>query len=315
MDAEHLPPIPSEIMSAITNEMLRLTHLGEDPGPSIAVTEETADEIRALSEGAYERHDLDEVFRLTGVLISTTASLEHFAAALAAYWLNPAAPERAVHAVRNLSARSVQMVLEDILPATGTEGGAAREWVDGKKLLSELREASEFRNKLAHGVWVDLDITADGQIDRTVYVQVVDRKTGRDSRVSIGLDSLRLRLDRSRSLTDAMMIACLWSARFGCAIPFDASIPGLARLLEGNTRPEELEAIFGKDFDLRHQWELIVGSTEEEPQDDSGHVFRLRELEAGHPETRVIECVGCKWQSDPMLPLEDQTVPVCPVPY
>jgi len=41
------------------------------------------------------------------------------------------------------------------------------------------------------------------------------------------------------------------------------------------------------------------------------HLFRLIELEAGYPETRVIECVRCSWKSDPMLGLEDQAVPVC----
>lgn len=47
-------------------------------------------------------------------------------------------------------------------------------------------------------------------------------------------------------------------------------------------------------------------------RDDSGHLFRLLELHRGYPETRVIECIYCAWQSDPMLPLENQTVPACP---
>jgi hypothetical protein len=45
---------------------------------------------------------------------------------------------------------------------------------------------------------------------------------------------------------------------------------------------------------------------------DSAHVFRLTELEPGYAETRVIECVRCGWQSDAMLPLEDQVIPICP---
>jgi hypothetical protein len=48
------------------------------------------------------------------------------------------------------------------------------------------------------------------------------------------------------------------------------------------------------------------------PGSDSGHLFRLRECHPGYPDTRIIECIHCGWQSDPALPLEDQTFPLCP---